>query len=79
MLHVYNGGNIQPGWLDTDPVPGATAQNTILGLGLWQHGTPRELSHTTGLISELVSQTQPESTGLIGVPYSQSCASLWEN
>ncbi|RMC22069.1 hypothetical protein DUI87_02940 [Hirundo rustica rustica] len=42
------------GWLETYPVPHATARNTILGLEkqiLWRHGTLRGLSLTTGLIS----------------------------
>jgi len=40
------------GWLETYPVPRATARNTILGLEkqvLWRHGTLKELSRTTGL------------------------------
>ncbi|GAB0203461.1 hypothetical protein GRJ2_002811700 [Grus japonensis] len=39
------------GWLETYPVPHATAQNTILGLEkqvLWQHGTPERSESDNG-------------------------------
>jgi len=39
------------GWLETYPVPHATAQNTILGLEkqvLWQHGTPERIESDNG-------------------------------
>ncbi|RMB92599.1 hypothetical protein DUI87_30908 [Hirundo rustica rustica] len=39
------------GWLDTYPVPHATAQNTILGLEkqiLWRHGTPERIESDNG-------------------------------
>ncbi|RMC04385.1 hypothetical protein DUI87_19206 [Hirundo rustica rustica] len=42
------------GWLETFPVPHATARNTILGLEkqvLWRHGTLRESSQTMGPMS----------------------------
>ena len=38
-------------WLETYPVPHATAQNTILGLEkqvLWQHGTPERIDSDKG-------------------------------
>ncbi|RMB87987.1 hypothetical protein DUI87_35640 [Hirundo rustica rustica] len=39
------------GWLETYPVPHATAQNTILGLEkqiLWRHGTPERIESDNG-------------------------------
>ncbi|RMC09016.1 hypothetical protein DUI87_14015 [Hirundo rustica rustica] len=39
------------GWLETYPVPHATAQNTILGLKkqiLWRHGTPERIESDNG-------------------------------
>ncbi|RMC21191.1 hypothetical protein DUI87_02049 [Hirundo rustica rustica] len=39
------------GWLETYPVPHATAQNTILGLEkqiLWRHGTPERIESENG-------------------------------
>ncbi|TRZ08998.1 hypothetical protein HGM15179_018109, partial [Zosterops borbonicus] len=39
------------GWLETYPVPHATARNTILGLEkqvLWQHGTPERIESDNG-------------------------------
>ncbi|RMC22062.1 hypothetical protein DUI87_02933 [Hirundo rustica rustica] len=39
------------GWLETYPVPHATAQNTILGLEkqiLWRHGTPEKIESNNG-------------------------------
>ncbi|GAB0206841.1 hypothetical protein GRJ2_003149700 [Grus japonensis] len=39
------------GWLETYPVPHATAWNTILGLEkqvLWQHGTPERIESDNG-------------------------------
>ncbi|KAF4798878.1 hypothetical protein TURU_059904 [Turdus rufiventris] len=39
------------GWLDTYPVPHATARNTILGLEkqvLWRHGTPERIESDNG-------------------------------
>lgn len=57
-------------WLETYPVPHATAQNTILSLEkqvLWWDGTPEKLSSTMGLISETTSSTPgPKSTALNG-------------
>ncbi|KAK4806905.1 hypothetical protein QYF61_012626 [Mycteria americana] len=38
-------------WLETYPVPHATARNTILGLGkqvLWRHGTPERIESDNG-------------------------------
>jgi len=45
------------GWLETYPVPHATAQNTILSLEkqvLWRHGTPKrtESDNRTHLLME---------------------------
>ncbi|RMB89963.1 hypothetical protein DUI87_33662 [Hirundo rustica rustica] len=40
-----------PGWLETYPVPHATARNTILGLEkqvLWRHGTPERIESDNG-------------------------------
>ncbi|GAB0209867.1 hypothetical protein GRJ2_003452400 [Grus japonensis] len=39
------------GWLETYPVPHATARNTILGLEkqvLWRHGTPERIESDNG-------------------------------
>ncbi|KAK4815836.1 hypothetical protein QYF61_008439 [Mycteria americana] len=39
------------GWLESYPVPHATARNTILGLEkqvLWQHGTPERIESDNG-------------------------------
>ncbi|RMC05556.1 hypothetical protein DUI87_18752 [Hirundo rustica rustica] len=39
------------GWLETYPVPHATARNTILGLEkqvLWRHGTPEKTESDNG-------------------------------
>ncbi|KAK4811248.1 hypothetical protein QYF61_022145 [Mycteria americana] len=39
------------GWLETYPVPHATAQNTLLGLEkqiLWRHGTPERIESDKG-------------------------------
>jgi len=46
------------GWLESRPMPHATAWYAILGLKkqvLWRHGTPEKLSQTMGLISETTS------------------------
>ncbi|KAK4816311.1 hypothetical protein QYF61_014995 [Mycteria americana] len=40
------------GWMETYPVPHATAQNTILGLEkqvLWRHGTPERIESDNGI------------------------------
>ncbi|GAB0199241.1 hypothetical protein GRJ2_002389500 [Grus japonensis] len=42
---------VTTGWLETYPVPHATARNTILGLEkqvLWQHGTPERIESDNG-------------------------------
>ncbi|RMC15407.1 hypothetical protein DUI87_07598 [Hirundo rustica rustica] len=47
-------------WLETYPVPHATARNTILGLEkqvLWRHGTPKKSNQTMRPISRMTLQT----------------------
>ncbi|RMC12085.1 hypothetical protein DUI87_11220 [Hirundo rustica rustica] len=66
------------GWLETYPVPHATARNTILGLEkqvLWRHGTPERIESDNGthFKNSLIN-----TRARVGVPYSLSCASSRE-
>jgi len=49
------------GWLETYPVPHATAQNTMLGLEkqvLWRHDTPESaMSRITGMMSWMATDS----------------------
>uniref|UniRef100_A0A8B9UGQ5 Uncharacterized protein n=1 Tax=Anas zonorhyncha TaxID=75864 RepID=A0A8B9UGQ5_9AVES len=49
--HVLTMVEATTGWLETYPVPHATARNTILGLEkqvLWRHGTPERIESDNG-------------------------------
>ncbi|KAK4810656.1 hypothetical protein QYF61_007393 [Mycteria americana] len=49
--HVLTMVEATTGWLETYPVPHATAQNTILGLEKqvpWRHGTPQRIESDNG-------------------------------
>ncbi|RMC19355.1 hypothetical protein DUI87_03964 [Hirundo rustica rustica] len=49
--YVLTMAELTTGWLETYPVPHATAQNTILGLEtqvLWRHGTPEGTESDNG-------------------------------
>ncbi|RMC20050.1 hypothetical protein DUI87_00896 [Hirundo rustica rustica] len=66
------------GWLETYPVPHATAQNTILGLEkqiLWRHGTPERIESDNGthFKNSLINTWAREHGIEWGVPYSLPC------
>ncbi|KAK4810476.1 hypothetical protein QYF61_004256 [Mycteria americana] len=49
------------GWLETYPVPHATARNTILGLEkqvLWRHGTPERIESDNGTHFHRITESQ---------------------
>ncbi|RMC15654.1 hypothetical protein DUI87_07856 [Hirundo rustica rustica] len=66
------------GWLETYPVPHATARNTILGLEkqvLWRHGTPERIESDNGthFKNSLINTWAKEHGIEWGVPYSLPC------
>ncbi|RMC09594.1 hypothetical protein DUI87_13380 [Hirundo rustica rustica] len=72
------------GWLETYPVPHATARNTILGLEkqvLWRHGTPERIESDNGthFKNSLINNWAREHGIEWGVPYPLSCTSFREN
>ncbi|PKU29801.1 hypothetical protein llap_19893 [Limosa lapponica baueri] len=71
------------GWLETYPVPHATARNTILGLEkqvLWRHGTPErtELDNGTHFRNSLID-TWAKENGFKWVYRIPSPTSIWED